>query len=646
MPLSRQSKIKEVWQHPVGHDILQSLMRQSGRQGRWPKSPLMANLSVLTLDRFAWPGFADMLIGMCQVEPEPCSAPGDEQASWWRQATIYQIYLPSFMDSDHDGVGDLRGVLQRLPYLERLGVDVLWLRPLLSATREGAVRDYRAVGEQYGEEEDLDDLLAAAHERGMRVVLGLDIAATSDEHPWFQKALAGPKGGPSSPEEDTQDFYVIRSGSPDAPPNNWRRSAPAGKAWKWYPELSAWVLRTSGRRRMDLNWENPAVRREMAEVLRFWLEKGIDGFCLGSANLISKGSFEDGNDSAGGLFGGGLPGTVGYEKYGYGPRLHRYLRALHKEAFQGKDAFVMGEVRGLGPEMAKRLTGCATGELDMVLDESHLRVQRRAAPGSKRRPLAKAKGEEDRLWLEDLRNYYLHWMEEYGEERWMSLFFENATTPRLISRVGASPLYRSILAKMMGTWLFTLRGTPILYQGEELGLANTRFSAAEELRDFASLRQYAKLCEGQDPAAALQKVLPATPDHARTPIPWSTGRHAGFTGAEPWIRMPDGVEYLNAAVQLEDPCSVLCHYQRLIALRKQNPCLIYGSFNPVFTNNRKVFCYFRISGSEKWYVEMNLTEKEVTRPGRILRSQKLMLSNYESLSRSLRPYEANLYLCD
>lgn len=616
MPLTRASRIKEAWRHPVGHDLLLNMIRQTGRAERWLEGPLVANLPLHYLDRFAGPGFADLVVEMAGSQPAHAAQTEAERPVWWKESVIYHIYPPSFMDSDHDGMGDLAGISQRLPYLERLGVDTLWLWPVLQESKQSrGTRDFMAIRQDLGEVEDLEALAAGAHARGMRLVLGMDITCTSDDHPWFRETLAG----------ERSNFYILREGSPDAPPNNWTRGT--ASAWRWVPELKRWGLNLCGHRQMDLNWDNPELRAEMQKVLRFWAEKGVDGFVLGPVNLLSKLAWDDGNPVAAGALGG-----VGYEKYAYGPRLHRYLHELRDAA--PAPVLLAGETRGVSTEMAKLFTGDCRGELDMVFDDSHLAARHRP------------RGDEGDLEPADLKKYYLRWMEYYGSQNWMSLFLEGPDMPRIVSRLGASALYRSILAKMLGTMMLTLRGTPVVYQGSELGLPNTRFNSAEELRSPTTLRRYREYCEKLPEREALQRVVQACCDHARTPMPWSPGETAGFTGAQPWMRLADGTDHLNTATQMDDASSVWNHYRQLIALRRRSPGLVYGTFNPVFVKNRRVFCYFRILEGEKWYVEINLTEREVPRPGRILASQKLALSNYDNPYRALRPYEANIYKCD
>lgn len=624
MALDRNSKLKDVWLHPVGQDALQNLMRRLGRPADWPAKGLAGRSALKKLDRLAGAGFADALVALMEPEQDfSALQESDTLPAWWKEATIYQIYLPSFMDADHDGFGDFLGVAQRLPYLEKLGVDVLWLSPFLNTGMVGerAVLDFETPLPDFGNIDDFENLAQAAHARGMRIMIGIDGGATSEHHPWFTAALNQPQGAEG-------EAYYFCKGSPQTPPNNWGRG---GAGWEWFAEIEAWGLHMLGPGRMDLNWATPGVRQKISDVLRFWMEKGVDGFCLGAANMVAKSSIADGHSAMMGPL-----GTVGYEHCAYAPALHPFLKEVRKNLQPATRPLLMGEVSGLSAGLAKMLTRPDGTELDMIFDTSHL--------------LARAKAKEmaagQDIQLVELKQYYLSWMEEYGTQRCMPLVLGNPELPRLISRVGASPVYRSILAKMLAIMQFTLKGTPIVYQGEELGLPNVRFAGPEELRSPAALRTYADIKEKNGEKAALQAAVRTACDHARAPMPWNSGPKGGFTGAEPWMRLADGIDYLNVAAQMEDPKSVLNHYRKLTALRKKHKALVYGGFKPVFANSEKVFCYFRVLENEKWYVEINLTEKETRRPGRILPSQHLALSNYEGTCHALRPYEANIYHCE
>lgn len=617
MNLSRNSKIKDLWRHPLGHDILLQLLQKQHRSARWLQSPLVSGLPVTVLDRYAWPGFSRLVLDLCACES--AAPPPAEAEAWWKETLVYQIFLPSFMDSDHDGVGDLDGVRQRLPYLEKLGAGVLWLRPVLPQSPGGGVLDYHSVGAEWGKLAGFEALAEAAHARGMRLLISLDIGGVSEEHPWFIDALHG---------GEKRGYFVLHPGGPDAPPSG-SEMAPGLRAWKYFPSAGLWALRGGGMQRMVLDWESPALRQEMTGILQFWLQKGADGFCFGPTSRTGPGLSPEDSE---GLTRWILSHTSA-ENPRLAARLHQHLSSLRASLPEG--TLLMGEMSETGAHLARQMAREGQNALDMLLDTSHL------APSL--RPYCEL-GDTS---LQDLRRYSLYWMEQ-GNQPWMSLIWEDANTPRMLGRLCANPLYRSLLAKLLGTWQFTLQGTPVVYQGQELGLSNTRFSSAEELHDMETLRQYTELCgsRGLSEQAALQKVLHHSADHARTPIPWSAGPSCGFSGTVPWMRLPDGAEHLNVACQTADPGSVWQHYQRLIALRRQNPCLCYGSIKPVFLKNPRVLCYFRILGGQKWYVELNLSERQLPRPGRIAQNQKLVLSNYDNQSRALRPYEANLYLCE
>ncbi len=616
MPISRNSKVRDVWRHPLGRDMLCMLLLKTRRSPRWLLGARVGGMPLHALDKLAGPGFADLVAEMAQNEQAQLACPQTPSRAWWKDTVGYLVYLPSFMDSDHDGFGDIGGLIQRLPYLQKLGVGLLWLWQALDGTEfGGGAKDLRNISHRLGTSEDLCNLTKAAHARGMKIVLGVETAFTSDQHPAFQRALGGEK----------PDFYVLRKSS-GGPPNNWAHPT-AGSMWTYYPQADTWALNIFGRHRVDLNWENPAVRAAMADVLRHWASMGVDGFCLGTVNTLSKASFEDDRPVE-----ASLTGLGGYSRVAFGPALHRYLRELRAET--GCGAFLAGIMSGSGAEMQKVFTEPARGELDLALDLGWLQPRPRGPAG------------EDRLELSVIKRRYLERMEAFGEAGWTPLLLETPNTPRLVSRIGADPAYRAVAAKLILTMLLTLRGAPILYQGQELGLPNTRFASADELRDPAALRLYEEYSEKSDAQTALKRAAAFTADHARTPMPWTGEANGGFTGAQPWLRLPDGTAYLNASAQMADTGSVWRFCQKLIELREQSECLKYGSFNAVFANNKRLFCYFRIYERQKWYVEMNISEREVARGGHIAGSQRLVLSSYGGTAKALRPYEANIYICE
>lgn len=621
MIYTKKTKLLDVWKNPMGHDVLQFILRLNGRDENLPKSRFLGNMSIASLDRMGGKGFADVFVNMLNAAGEmtpPTPVDGD---AWWKGCVVYHIYLPSFMDSDHDGIGDIGGVIQRLPYLVKLGVEAIWVWPVMDMAfnwKSGA-KDHLDVQGAMGNLDDFRALAKAAHANGMKVITGFALSSTSDQHEWFKKALEG--------DEEYQDYYVFRKGSADTPPNTWGMVG-SPPAWNWYPDIQAWALRLLGRHRPDLNWDNPKVRERACEIIEFWQEQGVDGLVFGSANYISKASYANGSPVLANLI-----GIRGYEHFMYGPHINEYLRDLRAGCVTKPDMMLMGEAKAFGPGLAQMVTGDGT-QLDMVLDATHLAIGGRV------------NDDEGTLSLLELKEYFCKWLERFGTKRWLPLVLETSEHPRMLSRLGASPVYRAILAKLLGTMLLTLRGTPIIFQGEELGLGNTRFASADELKHSVSLRMYAEYKEKYDEPEAFRRVLQGAPDHSRVPMPWSPTPGGGFTGAKPWMRVGDGIDYLNATTQMEDRNSVWAHYRKLIALRNQNTCLRYGSFNPVFFNNKKVFCYFRMHEGEKWYVEMNITEKAINRPGRISPNMHLEVSNYDMPSRMLRPYEANVYRCN
>lgn len=614
LTMTIKSKLKDVWQDPIGRNALLNLDNYLRKNEGVSIQRLSANAPLYKVDFLAGDGFSETLVSLMNQEDDTYSiVESDANPTWWKESVIYQIFLPSFMDADHDGFGDFAGVIQRLPYLERIGVNTLWFAPFIySGLRsDRSASNFETPYPDFGDIDDFERLAEAAHMHGMRIVVGLDISTTTDEHPWFQAAL-------KDPTSKWYQYYNFCSGTEQMPPNNWGKNQ---KGWKWYPAIQAWALRMLGGNRMQLNWENPEVREEIANVLSFWCEKGVDGFCLGSFSIIAKSSFRDGMPCF-----ASSAGVVGYEYCAYNPVVHKYLGELRKNIKADKEPLLIGATAGMTPLFAGTFTDEQTKELDMILDLSHLLGK--INPSSNE--------EQERVSLLSLKQYYLEWMDEYGYDHWMSLVFGNSKFPRIVSRVGVSSVYRSIAAKLLATMQFTLRGTPIVYQGEELGLPNLqRENAVKECDKTPDER-----------AAAVQAVIRDGFDYARAPMPWASGANGGFTGADPWIGLMDGIDHLNVNTQLENNKSVLNYYCKLIAMRKKSPALIYGEFKPVFVRSKKIFCYFRVLDNEKWYIEMNLTDKVVRRERVLTSNLRLITSNYDHVSKRLRPYEANIYRCE
>ena len=468
--------------------------------------------------------------------------------------------------------------------------------------------------------EDFDLLLKEIHNRGMRLVMDLVINHTSDEHPWFRAAI-------TDTSSDYHDFYFFRKPEDNQPPNNWT-SFFSGSAWNYYEDSKEWGLHLFSKKQMDLNWENEKVRDEIKKMIRWWLAKGVDGFRMDVINYISKKSgLPTGDETIGKLM-----GFYGIEHYFYGPKLHDYLRELKEEAFRPYEAFTVGETPGIGMEMGKLLSADYRKELDMIFSFDHLET-----PGHVR-------FDECCYDLNYLKEYMTNWMEHYGNACWLSLFYENHDNPRMISKVNQDPKYRKVLAKLLAMIQLTLKGTPFLFQGQEIGCINHNFSSIEEFRDVESINLYHELLPVIGKEAALNKVLSGSRDHSRTPMQWSNDENAGFSKATPWIGLDEDYKEWNVKQQLLDKDSVLHFYKDLIELRKKHEELIYGDYQILNRTKKNLYTYYRKSAEATFYVECNLSAKTIKKPHQE-KQLLLLLSNYEGVSSVLRPYEANLYQC-
>lgn len=618
--------MRQVRRHPLGKDIIATLLRQLGRSPRWVANPLVDALPLGLLHRLlrrrVGENFVPTLITLLNQHRErPPVAVGPVGEEWWRSAVFYQIYPRSFMDSNGDGIGDLRGILEKLDYLQNLGVDALWLSPIYDSPNDDNgydIRDYRAIMAEFGTMADFDELVAALHARGMRLVMDLVVNHTSDEHPWFQAALA-------DADSPYRDYYFFRPGEPDAPPNNWT-SFFSGSAWRWFPAQARWVLHLFSAKQMDLNWAHPPVRREVTDLVRWWLEKGVDGFRLDVINYISKPpALPAGDETVGALM-----QYTGVEHYFAGPRLHEHLRELRAEAFAPYGAVTIGETPGVGAELGALLTAPSRGELDMIFSFDHLET-----PGHTR-------FDDYRYDLGYLREHWTAWQTGYGAAAWPTLFFDNHDNPRMVSKVDPRPAHRVAVAKLLAVLQLTLRGTPFLYQGQELGLVNQRFTGIDQLRDVESLNRYAALrAAGATEEAAFAEVLAGSRDHTRTGMPWTGAAHGGFTTGIPWIIGDDDFVQHNAQAQESDAASVLHAHRALIALRRRYPALTRGEI--AFRRSRRaLWVYEREHAGERIRIVANLTDRTQKRPSGM--TGDLLYASGPGTAAPLAPYEARIWL--
>lgn len=601
--MDMNTKLKTICAHPVGRDVLCKILMTLGMNISVVENPVTGNLTLGALSKVTGKvldsSFFDTLLRLLNSEQDvPLNDNAPIIHKWWKEAVFYQIYPRSFKDTNGDGIGDLRGIIEKLDYLKNLGVDAVWLSPIYDSPNDDNgydIRDYYKIMEEFGTMEDFDELLAGLHERQMYLIMDLVVNHTSDEHAWFKEALA-------DSESPYRDYYFFRKGGAGAP-NNWT-SFFSGSAWNYYEEQDEWALHLFSKKQMDLDWENPAVREDVEAMIRWWLEKGVDGFRMDVINYISKvPGLPQGNEQIGKLM-----GYYGIENYFYGPRLHEYLREIQEKAFAPYEAFSVGETPGMGMEMSKLLTADYRKELDMVFSFDHLET-----PGHVR-------FDDYRYDLNYLKDYYTDWMENYGNHCWMSLFYDNHDNPRMVSKVNPAPAFRDVLAKLLAVIQFTLRGTPFIYQGQEIGAVNADFKDISELKDVESRNLYEELLETMSPEEAFKKVLAGTRDHARVMMDWEA-----------------------VAEQKKERESVYYFYKKLIALRKRYPALVYGDVRFVHKKKKDVFCYYRTDENMSFYVECNLCNRIVKRPGRP-EGYGGIISNYGFHDKErMMPYEVCLY---
>ncbi|WP_320725341.1 alpha,alpha-phosphotrehalase [Enterobacter cloacae] len=539
---------------------------------------------------------------------------------WWQNGVIYQIYPKSFQDTTGSGTGDLRGVTQRLDYLKTLGIDAIWLTPFYISPQVDNgydVANYTAIDPAYGTLDDFDELVAQAHERGIRIVLDMVFNHTSTQHAWFRESL-----NKASPY---RQFYIWRDGTPEQLPNNWR-SKFGGNAWRWHAESEQYYLHLFAPEQADLNWENPAVRAELKKVCEFWADRGVDGLRLDVINLISKDQAFP-NDDIG----------DGRRFYTDGPRIHEYLQEMSRDVFTPRNLMTVGEMSSTSLENCQQYASLDGRELSMTFNFHHLKVD---YPGGEKWTLAKP----DFVALKTLFN---HWQQGMHNKAWNALFWCNHDQPRIVSRFGDEGEYRVPAAKMLGMVLHGMQGTPYIYQGEELGMTNPHFSRITDYRDVESLNMFSELrANGRDPNELLAILASKSRDNGRTPMQWDASHNAGFTEGEPWIGVCDNYETVNARAALDDPDSVFYTYQSLIRLRKTLPVLTWGDYQDLLPEHPFLWCYRRQWQGQTLVVVANLSHQSHEWESGVLSGEwQSVMSNYPAPhTATLRPFEAVWWL--
>jgi oligo-1,6-glucosidase len=514
---------------------------------------------------------------------------------WWKSAVIYQVYPRSFADSNGDGIGDLPGVVEKLDYLQRLGVDAIWLSPIYASPGDDNgydISDYQSVDPMFGTLEDFDRLVAETHARGMKLVMDLVVNHTSDEHPWFIESA-------SSPDSEKRDWYWWRqarpgraAGDPGAEPNNWE-SFFSGSAWQLDEASGEYYLHLFSRKQPDLNWENRAVREAIYSMMRWWLDRGADGFRMDVINLISKDpALPDGTVPAGKTWGDGFP------HYGYGPRIHEFLQEMHEEVFAGRvgEFVTVGEMPGVTLEQARLFTDPSRGELDMVFQFEHVGLDH--GDGGKFDPRD--------LDLRELKRSLQRWQDGLADTGWNSLYWNNHDQPRAVTRFGDDGAYWSQSARALGAVLHLQRGTPYIYQGEELGMTNAPFDNIGDLRDIESLNYFAhELSSGRSSDAVLPGIRRGTRDNARTPMQWTSEESGGFTAGEPWIAVNPNAREINAAAQVGVEGSIFEFYRALVQLRHEDPVVAHGDFRMLAEEHPFLIAFTRSLGGSSMLVMAN-----------------------------------------
>lgn len=538
-----------------------------------------------------------------------------EDKKWWKQAVIYQIYPRSFQDSNHDGIGDLKGIIRRLDYLSLLGVDAIWLSPVYRSPQDDNgydISDYRDIDPMFGTMEDMEELIAEAKKRNIRIIMDLVLNHSSDEHPWFQEAK-------KSRENPYHDYYVWRDGTPQETPND-MQSVFGGSSWEWVPEVGQYYFHQFSVKQPDLNWENEKVRRELYDMILWWIKKGVGGFRLDTADQIAK--------------------DPDLRVTNNGPRLHEFIQEMSRETFQKTDLITVGEAWGADTKRAKLYSNPDGSEFSMVFQFEHMMLDQQEGKG---------KWELAPLPLLRLKEVLNRWQTELFGCGWNSLFWNNHDLPRIVSRWGDDGKYRVESAKMLATLLYGMQGTPYIYQGEELGMTNVEYDI-EEYRDIETLHMYReRMAKGYTEEEIMRSLHARSRDNARTPMQWNEEANAGFTEGTSWMKVNPNYTEINAEQQIKDEDSVFHYYRKLIALRKQYDVFSDGRFQLFLPEDEKIFAYSRENDTQTLLVICNFYDIELACPlEQERRGKRLLVANYKDAEQveRLRPFEARMYITE
>ncbi|MCF6410857.1 glycoside hydrolase family 13 protein [Pseudalkalibacillus salsuginis] len=537
---------------------------------------------------------------------------------WWKEAVVYQVYWRSFYDTDGDGYGDINGVIQKLDYIKKLGVDVIWLNPVYESPDKDNgydISDYRAIMDKAGTIEDWERLLEEAHKRDMKLIMDLVVNHTSDQHNWFQESR-------SSIDNPKRDWYIWRDPKPDGgPPNNWR-SYFTPSTWEYDDKTGQYYFHSFAVEQPDLNWRNPKVRESIFDMMKFWLDKGINGFRMDVINLLAK--IE------------GFPDAEKPEKINYlgnNPGIHQYLQEMNEKVLRHYDIMTVGEIPFVTPEDGLKYVGEDRGELDTLF---HFQV-------------ADDMPEWNMLQFKDIQR---EWFEGMFGKGWNSQFLNNHDHTRQVTRYGNDGTYREESAKLLATMVHTLPGTPYIFQGEEIGMTGVDFDSIDDYQDIAMKNKYEEeVGKERDPQEVFKELKPLSRDNSRTPVQWDASENAGFTDGEAWIAVNPNYEEINVEKALDDPHSIFYYYQKLIALRKENDVMVYGDYADLSEEDERLYMYTRNLEDHTWLIVLNHSDEnyELTLPEESINAE-LKISNYQDVPgtvsnryMTLRPHEARIY---
>ena len=547
------------------------------------------------------------------------------EKKWWKEAVAYQIYPRSFMDSNNDGIGDLQGIISKLDYLKDLGIDVIWICPVYKSPNDDNgydISDYQDIMSDFGTMEDFNELLSEIHKRNMKIIIDLVINHTSDEHPWFIESR-------SSKQNPKRDWYIWREGKDNKEPNNWE-SIFKGSAWEYDENTKEYYLHLFSKKQPDLNWENEDMRNEIYKMINWWLDKGIDGFRVDAISHINKeeGLVDMDNPD-------NLKYVPSFDKHMNVEGIHDYLRELKENTFSKYDIMTVGEANGVKAEQATDWVGENDGKFNMLFQFEHIDLWN-----------------SSEFNLPNLKKVWNKWQVNLENDGWNALFIENHDITRVVSSWGDDTRFLKESAKALGLLYFMHKGTPFIYQGQEIGMTNVKFNDINEYDDIRSINEYNQLInQGMSPKDALEHIWNTSRDNTRTPMQWDDSLNAGFSKSNPWIHVNPNYKYINVKEQLEDDDSILNFYKKMIKVKKSSECLIYGKYNLILEDDTNIFAYERILNDEKFLVICNLKSESSNYKyeNLTLKYENLILSNYNVDAHKdlnnfeLKPWEARLY---